>query len=101
MSFCHYIVFLGMEHYSKIIIFKTLIKLCLNIPSEENYKQLEFHYDCKSEQLTLNFDFDEEISLENKLKKILNTINKQIEIKFIINTYINQNKYIYDKRFNI
>ena len=73
---------------------------CLNIPSEENYKQLEFHYDCKSEQLTLNFDFDEEISLENKLKKILNTINKQIEIKFIINTYINQNKYIYDKLIN-
>ncbi len=74
---------------------------CLSIPKEESYKQLEFDYEYKREQLIFDFDVDEEISLENKLKKLFNSIsNKTIEIKFVINTYINQNKYIYDKLIN-
>ena len=70
---------------------------CLYLDNNENYQQMEFQFTYDVAQLSFDFEEDNTISLESKLKQIFAKTSKIPEIKFIINTYINQNKYIYEK----
>ena len=73
---------------------------CLYFQNEDQYKQLEFEFIYDDSQLSFDFQEDDNISIENKLKQIFANSSKSPEIKFVINTYINQNKYIYEKLIN-
>lgn len=73
---------------------------CLHFRNEDQYKQLEFEFIYNDAQLSFDFQEDDNISIENKLKQIFANSSKAPEIKFVINTYINQNKYIYEKLIN-
>ena len=58
---------------------------------------MEFEFTYDNAQLSFEFDEHEATSIEIRLKQIFANSSKAPDIKFVINTYINQNKYIYEK----
>lgn len=70
---------------------------CLFFTNDDKYQQMEFDLTYDNAQLSFDYDEDDKLSIENKLKQIFANSKKVPEIKFVINTYINQNKYIYEK----
>ena len=70
---------------------------CLLFKIDDNYQQMEFGFTYDDAQLSFEFDEHEATSIEIRLKQIFANSSKTPDIKFVINTYINQNKYIYEK----
>lgn len=83
------------EEYIKIDYFSKHYE-CLYLTRDLNYQQMQFDFTYDDAQLSFKFD-DDNIPIEIRLKQIFSNSLKIPEIKFIINTYINQNKYIYEK----